>query len=87
MAMIDFGNDGGEFYDINGDLVVWTDEKKWEWIRNWRNFWLAKSDWTQLPDNALSEDERAAWATYRQQLRDLPFDGDPEDAVPPQKPA
>jgi hypothetical protein len=33
---------------------------------------LAASDWTQLPDAPLSDDERAAWATYRQELRDVP---------------
>lgn len=36
---------------------------------------LADSDWTQLPDAPLSADERAAWATWRQLLRDLDMDG------------
>jgi hypothetical protein len=33
---------------------------------------LRASDWTQLPDNGLSDSDRQAWATYRQQLRDFP---------------
>jgi hypothetical protein len=32
---------------------------------------LAKSDWTQLPDNPLTVEKRAEWATYRQALRDI----------------
>ncbi|OYX16616.1 MAG: hypothetical protein B7Z07_02425 [Sphingomonadales bacterium 32-67-7] len=32
---------------------------------------LAASDWTQLPDSPLASDQRAAWATYRQALRDM----------------
>lgn len=37
---------------------------------------LAASDWTQLSDVQLSGDDRNAWATYRQQLRDLDMDGE-----------
>jgi len=36
-----------------------------------RDALLAKSDWTQLPDSPLSDDEKARWQTYRQELRDL----------------
>lgn len=32
---------------------------------------LLKSDWTQMPDSPLDADTKAAWATYRQELRDL----------------
>lgn len=43
-----------------------------ETARIHRDGLLAASDWTQLPDVEL--DNRAAWADYRQQLRDLPDD-------------
>jgi len=33
---------------------------------------LAKTDWTQLGDAALSEAQRQLWAQHRQALRDLP---------------
>lgn len=33
---------------------------------------LQASDWTQLPDSPLTEEQKAAWATYRQELRDIP---------------
>ena len=31
-----------------------------------------QSDWTQLPDVQLSEEQKESWRIYRQQLRDLP---------------
>jgi hypothetical protein len=32
---------------------------------------LAESDWTQIPNNPLTTEKQAAWATYRQELRDI----------------
>jgi len=44
--------------------------------RQIRNDLLAMSDWTQLPDNALTAAKKAEWALYRQALRDLDVNGD-----------
>ena len=41
-------------------------------MRHRRDAMLTASDWTQLPDAPLTEEQRAAWATYRQALRDAP---------------
>ncbi|MUM77257.1 hypothetical protein GKC30_06400 [Pseudodesulfovibrio sp. F-1] len=41
-------------------------------IRAERDRLLGLSDWTQLADAPLSEDERDAWTAYRQELRDVP---------------
>jgi len=41
-------------------------------VRAIRDDLLKSSDWTQMPDSPLNETERGWWATYRQQLRDLP---------------
>ncbi len=61
-----------------------TNEQKWEQIRNWRNFELARTDWTQVADAPV---DKAAWATYRQALRDLPAQaGLAEEAVFPAQP-
>ena len=49
-----------------------TNEQKWEQIIRWRNEQLFRTDWTQLPDAPV---DKAAWATYRQALRDLPAQG------------
>lgn len=55
-----------------------TNDQKWEQIKLWRDAQLAASDWTQLPDAPV---DKAAWATYRQALRDLPAQGGIADAA------
>jgi len=42
-----------------------------ESLRPERNRLLAESDWTQLNDSPLAEDDVSSWAKYRQKLRDL----------------
>lgn len=49
-------------------------ERQLEEIRSERNALLAASDWTQVVDAPLTDSERAAWAKYRQALRDNPVD-------------
>ena len=62
-----------------------TNEQKWAQIRAWRNAQLARTDWTQLSDSPL---DKAAWAIYRQALRDLPAQGGlADDAEFPNAPA
>lgn len=55
----------------NGIPVAHSPDKSFV-NRQMRNNLLMDCDWTQIPDNGLSEETRAAWRTYRQQLRDLP---------------
>ena len=40
-------------------------------VKQLRNRLLAESDWTQLPDNELTELKQLEWREYRQQLRKL----------------
>ena len=40
-------------------------------LRQLRDFHLAACDWTQVPDSALSDEDRTAWRVYRQALRDI----------------
>ena len=61
-------------------------ETEWlfERIRLWRSRELAASDWTQLADSTA---DKAAWATYRQALRDLPAQNkDPKKIKFPTRP-
>lgn len=37
-----------------------------------RNKLLFSTDWTQIPNNPLTSEMQAEWATYRQELRDIP---------------
>ena len=54
-------------------------------MRTIRNRLLSESDWTQLPD---AQCDQAAWATYRQALRDFPATWKPaETANFPEAPA
>lgn len=39
-----------------------------------RNQLLAASDWTQMNDSPLSNEDKTAWATYRNELRNLTDD-------------
>lgn len=56
-----------------------------EYCKAWRNRQLAASDWTQLSDAPVTN--KAAWAAYRQELRDLPKqDADPKKWVFPEEP-
>ena len=48
------------------------DAKKWVNLRRQRTEILASTDWTQMPDAPLSPQQKTDWATYRQELRDLP---------------
>jgi hypothetical protein len=53
----------------------------WEELRVLRNIKLSESDWTQLSDAPLTEEEVQLWKIYRQELRDLPENI--EDPKPP----
>jgi hypothetical protein len=45
---------------------------KWNNVRDRRNLYLEKSDWTQLSDIALDANTVSNFVTYRQILRDIP---------------
>lgn len=40
-------------------------------LRAKRDKLLADCDWTQMNDSPLSNEDKTAWATYRQELRDI----------------
>ena len=53
-------------------------------MRYWRDTELARTDWTQVADSVCN---KAAWATYRQALRDLPAsNADPRQIELPAQP-
>jgi hypothetical protein len=59
----------------------------WRAIRGRRDTLLSLSDWTQLSDSPLSEEEKTEWATYRQILRDVTTSfTNPWDATLPEDP-
>tara|TARA_R100001591_G_scaffold1923_1_gene4778 strand:- start:189 stop:458 length:270 start_codon:yes stop_codon:yes gene_type:complete len=85
---------------VNGVLVAMTDEEisqinatkpteseilvdKWQDIRNERNSLLAQTDWRASSDLTLSDD----WKTYRQALRDITTQSDPDNIAWPTEPS
>ena len=53
-------------------------------LRYWRNSELTRTDWTQVADAPVNQ---AAWASYRQLLRDLPTsNNDPREITLPNEP-
>lgn len=58
----------------------WLEER----MRNERNALLNASDWTQAADDPTGN--AAAWATYRQQLRDAPASWTPASTWTPPAP-
>lgn len=63
---------------------VISDEEVAKPLREKRNFLLSESDWTQVADAPV---DKAAWATYRQELRDITSqEGFPHEVNWPTKP-
>ena len=72
--------------DLDADQRAAKDAEQAKTVRDDRNKRLSDSDWTQLPDNPLAN--KADWATYRQQLRDVTSQtGFPWEVTWPTEPA
>jgi hypothetical protein len=64
-----------------------TNDQWWFVVRWWRNALLTESDWSQVPDNSLSEEQRESWRQYRQELRDISNNvSDPKTIIFPDLP-
>ena len=63
----------------DGEAYFNYETKKWdldylgqkELVSSKKNDLLYKSDWTQIPNNPLTQEQQQAWTVYRQQLRDV----------------
>lgn len=55
----------------NGSDWVVDLETLEEAVRTERNFKLFACDWTQMPDAPLTNEQKATWQVYRQELRDI----------------
>lgn len=70
-GIIEGNYQANEHIVVNGEAVARTDNIL-EILRLKRDALLTESDWTQVNDSPLSDTKKAEWATYRQELRDLP---------------
>jgi hypothetical protein len=66
------GDDGTVTLEADPLKVQAKLDAAWTQLRAERNRRLAATDWTQLLDTHLSQANRTAWSSYRQELRDLP---------------
>lgn len=67
--------------------VLELEDDSWDVVREKRNYLIRSSDWTMTPGSTV---DQAAWAAYRQVLRDLPqtFAGvEPTAVVWPKQPS
>lgn len=73
--------------DRTPDEITREEEVRADAVRRERNSHLTACDWTQQADAPLSDLARAAWAEYRQALRDVPNQpGFPFDVTWPVQP-
>lgn len=70
-GIIEGNYQSNEHIIVDGEAVARTDNIL-EILRLKRDALLIESDWTQVNDSPLSDTKKAEWATYRQELRDLP---------------
>lgn len=65
-------------------IVTVSNEEAAQQVRSRRDSLLTESDWTQVADAPV---DQAAWATYRQALRDIPDQKDfPNEVTWPTEP-
>lgn len=70
--------------DLDAEGIAAKDAEQAKSVREQRNQKLKDSDWTQVADAPV---DQAAWATYRQALRDIPSQqGFPWDVQWPTQP-
>ena len=72
--------------ELDPELAAAKTEAQWAVVRTERNKLIANTDWTQLPDAALSNTKTTQWALYRQALRDITAQSDPFNIVWPVAP-
>jgi len=59
-------------FTLNPDFPDAKKEDKWNQFRIWRDTQLRLTDWTQLPDAPLNEEEKEEYRLYRDFLRNAP---------------
>jgi hypothetical protein len=82
-ADVECDGDEANISEISG----WDDARA-AVVRAERDALLLACDWTQLPDSPLDTTPKANWATYRQDLRDVPeLENFPNNFTWPTEPA
>ena len=80
------------------ECMKWVDEgneildyeepaKGWDQIRSQRNRLLSECDWVVIKSQETSVGVSTEWTVYRQSLRDITTQSDPNNIIWPEKPA
>ena len=72
LTWVDCGDDVETGWTYDGSSFSAPPAATIEEVRGQRNILLLTSDWTVLPDSALSDEKKSEWQVFRQALRDVP---------------
>ena len=89
--------DTGQHYHLkwDGSKIIPDDDalaacqlvEQWKRIRSQRDNLLSQSDWVIIKAKETGGTISSAWKSYRQDLRDIPSQSDPDNITWPTKPA
>ena len=79
--------DGSKVVKDDDALAVFQLAEKWKRVRLRRDRLLNDSDWVVTKATETGVTVSSAWKTYRQKLRDVPSQSDPDDITWPTKPS
>lgn len=75
-------------FDLSTKTWIMSTDKAWEAVREKRNRLIRGTDWRFRVDTVqkMTDEERIAWETYCQALRDITLQTDPSAIIWPEKP-
>ena len=79
--------DGSKIVKDDDALAAYQLSQKWKTVRLQRDRLLNETDWIVTKAKETSTNIPAAWKTYRQALRDVPSQSDPDNITWPTKPS
>ena len=79
--------DGSKIVKDDDALAAYQLAEKWKEVRQDRDRYLNETDWIVTKAKETNTNIPAAWKTYRQALRDVPSQSDPDNITWPTKPS
>ena len=79
--------DGSKIVKDDDALAAYQLAEKWKRVRQDRDRLLNETDWIVTKAKETNTNIPAAWKTYRQSLRDVPSQSDPDNITWPTKPS
>ena len=79
--------DGSKVVKDDDALATYQLAEKWKRVRLRRDRFLNETDWVVTKATETGETVTSAWKTYRQKLRDVPSQSDPDNITWPTKPS